>query len=42
MDKLPSVAILRGLKPEEALEVGRAIVNAGFHILEAPSIHPTL
>ena len=40
MDKMPLVAILRGLKPEEALDVGRAIVNAGFHILEVPLNSP--
>ena len=40
MDKLPLVAILRGLKPEEALAVGTAIVNAGFHILEVPLNSP--
>jgi 2-dehydro-3-deoxyphosphogalactonate aldolase len=40
MDALPLVAILRGLKPEEALEVGHAIVNAGFHILEVPLNSP--
>lgn len=40
MDKLPLVAILRGLKPEEALAVGQAIVNAGFHILEVPLNSP--
>ena len=40
MDKLPLVAILRGLKPEEALGVGQAIVNAGFHILEVPLNSP--
>ena len=40
MDALPLVAILRGLKPEEALEVGQAIVNAGFHILEVPLNSP--
>ena len=40
MDKLPLVAILRGLKPEEALDVGRAIVNAGFLILEVPLNSP--
>lgn len=34
------VAILRGLKPEEALAVGQAIVNAGFHILEVPLNSP--
>ena len=40
MDKLPLVAILRSLKPEEALAVGQAIVNAGFHILEVPLNSP--
>ena len=40
MDKLPLVAILRGLKPEEALAVGTSIVNAGFHILEVPLNSP--
>ena len=40
MDNLPLVAILRGLKPKEALSVGQAIVNAGFHILEVPLNSP--
>jgi 2-dehydro-3-deoxyphosphogalactonate aldolase len=40
MDSLPLVAILRGLKPEEALAVGQAILNAGFHILEVPLNSP--
>ena len=40
MDSLPLLAILRGLKPEEALAVGQAIVNAGFHILEVPLNSP--
>jgi 2-dehydro-3-deoxyphosphogalactonate aldolase len=40
MDALPLVAILRGLKPEEALEVGQVIMNAGFHILEVPLNSP--
>jgi 2-dehydro-3-deoxyphosphogalactonate aldolase len=40
MDALPLVAILRGLKPEEALEVGQAIVNSGFQILEVPLNSP--
>jgi 2-dehydro-3-deoxyphosphogalactonate aldolase len=40
MDRLPLVAILRGLKPEEALDMGHAIVNAGFHILEVPLNSP--
>jgi 2-dehydro-3-deoxyphosphogalactonate aldolase len=40
MESLPLLAILRGLKPEEALAVGQAIVNAGFHILEVPLNSP--
>jgi len=40
MDSLPLVAILRGLKAEEALAVGQALVNAGFHILEVPLNSP--
>lgn len=40
MDSLPLVAILRGLKPEEALSVGEAIVAAGFHMLEVPLNSP--
>jgi 2-dehydro-3-deoxyphosphogalactonate aldolase len=40
MDRLPLVAILRGLKPEEALDMGHAIVSAGFHILEVPLNSP--
>ena len=40
MDSLPLLAILRGLKAEEALAVGQAIVNAGFHILEVPLNSP--
>ena len=40
MDSLPLVAILRGLKPEEALAMGQAIVNSGFHILEVPLNSP--
>ena len=40
MQRLPLIAILRGLKPEEALAIGQAIVNSGFHILEVPLNSP--
>ena len=40
MDKLPLVAILRGLKPAEALAMSQAIVNAGFHLLDVPLNSP--
>jgi 2-dehydro-3-deoxyphosphogalactonate aldolase len=37
---LPLVAILRGLTPEEAPEVGDAIVSSGFRLLEVPLNSP--
>ena len=36
----PLVAILRGLTPAEAVPVGRALVDAGFRILEVPLNSP--
>ena len=33
---LPLVAILRGLKPDEALAVGEALVETGYRIVEVP------
>lgn len=39
-DELPLVAILRGLRPEEAVAVGTALVEAGFRILEVPLNSP--
>jgi len=39
-DPLPMVAILRGLRPDEALPVGRAVAAAGFRILEVPLNSP--
>lgn len=40
LDELPLVAILRGLVPEEAVEVGEALVAAGFRTLEVPLNSP--
>lgn len=37
---LPLVAILRGIRPEEAAEVGLALVDAGFLCLEVPLNSP--
>lgn len=37
---MPIVAILRGLEPEEALAVGRALVEGGIRILEVPMNSP--
>ena len=40
IERLPLVAILRGLTPEEAPAVGDAIVEAGFGLLEVPLNSP--
>ena len=40
LDELPLVAILRGLRPDEAVEIGEAIVAAGFRCLEVPLNSP--
>ena len=37
---LPLIAILRGIRPDEALPVGQALVDAGFRILEVPLNSP--
>jgi 2-dehydro-3-deoxyphosphogalactonate aldolase len=38
--ELPLIAILRGLKPENAEAVGHALVQAGFRIIEVPLNSP--
>jgi len=40
MAQLPMVAILRGIKPEEVLAHGEALIDAGFSILEVPLNSP--
>ncbi|MEP9367728.1 2-dehydro-3-deoxy-6-phosphogalactonate aldolase [Xanthobacter sp. VNH20] len=40
MARCPLVAILRGLKPEEALDVGAVLVEAGIAIIEVPLNSP--
>jgi 2-dehydro-3-deoxyphosphogalactonate aldolase len=40
LDALPLIAILRGLTPARAVEVGEAIVAAGFLCLEVPLNSP--
>jgi 2-dehydro-3-deoxyphosphogalactonate aldolase len=40
MDRLPLVAILRGITPDEAEAVGEALVGAGFVCLEVPMNSP--
>lgn len=40
LDALPLIAILRGLTPDEAVDIGEAIVAAGFLCLEVPLNSP--
>ena len=40
MAELPLVAILRGLHPDQALDIGAVLVEAGFRILEVPLNSP--
>ncbi|WP_295138626.1 2-dehydro-3-deoxy-6-phosphogalactonate aldolase [uncultured Reyranella sp.] len=40
MRELPLVAILRGLKPEEAPTIGDVLVEAGFRLIEVPLNSP--
>lgn len=40
LDALPLVAILRGLTPDEAVEVGEALLDAGLTCLEVPLNSP--
>ncbi len=40
MQRLPLVAILRGVTPEEAVPVGHALARAGFAVVEVPLNSP--
>ena len=40
METLPLVAILRGLRPEEAAAMGKSLVDGGFRIIEVPLNSP--
>jgi 2-dehydro-3-deoxyphosphogalactonate aldolase len=40
MAELPLVAILRGMRPDEAEAIGDALVEAGFRIIEVPLNSP--
>jgi 2-dehydro-3-deoxyphosphogalactonate aldolase len=40
LDRLPLVAILRGVTPDEVVEVSSALVDAGFAIVEVPLNSP--
>ncbi|WP_057461168.1 2-dehydro-3-deoxy-6-phosphogalactonate aldolase [Pseudovibrio sp. POLY-S9] len=40
MQTAPVIAILRGLTPEEALDIAQALVDGGIHIMEVPLNSP--
>ena len=40
LETLPLIAILRGLEPDEAVEIGEALFDAGFRCLEVPLNSP--
>ncbi len=40
MRQLPLIAILRGITPEEVVQVGRALHDAGFRLIEVPLNSP--
>ena len=37
---LPLVAILRGIRPQEAVDIGVSLVEAGFRLIEVPLNSP--
>lgn len=40
LDPLPLIAILRGIRPDEAVDVGAVLKNTGFRLLEVPLNSP--
>ena len=40
LEPLPLIAILRGVRPEEILDIGQVLVDAGFRIIEVPLNSP--
>ena len=40
LTELPLIAILRGIKPEEATPVAKVLIDAGFRIIEVPLNSP--
>ena len=40
LEPLPLVAILRGVRPDQAVPIGQALVDEGFRIIEVPLNSP--
>ena len=40
LDRLPLIAILRGITPDEVVPIGARLVDAGFAIIEVPLNSP--
>ena len=40
LEDMPLMAILRGLKPENAIDTGKVLVDGGFRMLEVPLNSP--
>lgn len=40
LQRMPLIAILRGVRPEESVAVGQALVDAGFTLIEVPLNSP--
>ncbi|OED41786.1 2-dehydro-3-deoxy-6-phosphogalactonate aldolase [Chromatiales bacterium (ex Bugula neritina AB1)] len=41
LEKMPLIAILRGITPEDALDIGHALVEGGISIIEVPLNSPS-
>ena len=40
LDECPLIAIIRGVKPDEAEAIGQAIIDAGIRMIEVPLNSP--
>ena len=40
LDPFPLVAILRGVKPDDVIDIGEVLIDAGFRIIEVPLNSP--
>lgn len=40
LEDMPLIAILRGIRPDEAVDLGRELIDAGFRMIEVPLNSP--